>query len=174
MRLEHAEKTAGSLPGDTPEQAQAKAVIIKEVDRLHWRVWNGKASDARITLERIRELMPAFRGTRGRGAQCPAARRLWTALREIDRYLSSQSAWLINYAERHGAGQRVGTAITEGTANFLVNRRMNKEQQMRWSRRGADRLLQVRCAVINGKLGSGLGHLFEAEADPASGLAMAA
>jgi len=38
----------------------------------------------------------------------------------------------------------VGTAITERTANFLVNRRMNKSQQMRWSRRGADLLLQVR------------------------------
>jgi hypothetical protein len=176
MRLEHAEKTAGSLPGETPEQAQAKAVIIKEVDRLRWRIWHGKASDARITLERIRELMPAFRGTRGRGSQSPAARRLWTALREIDRYLSSQSAWLVNYAGRHRAGQRVGTSITEGTANFLVNRRMNKEQQMRWSRRGADLLLQVRCAVINGKLGSGLGHLFEAEAvaNPVSGLALAA
>jgi hypothetical protein len=47
-------------------------------------------------------------------------------------------------------GLRVGTALTEGTANFLVNRWMNKSQQMRWSRRGADRLLQVRCAVYNG------------------------
>src|SRR5690349_2014337 len=174
MRLEHAEKTAGSLPGDTPERARAKAVIVAEVDRLHWRIWHGKASDARITLERIRELMPAFQGERGRGARSPSSRRLWTALHEIDRYLSSQSAWLINYAERHGAGQRVGTAITEGTANVLVNRRMNKEQQMRWSRRGADLLLQVRCAVVNGKLGSGLGHLFYTEAESASGLAMAA
>jgi hypothetical protein len=50
-------------------------------------------------------------------------------------------------AERHRAGLRVGTALTEGTANFLVNRRMNKAQQMRWSRRGADLLLQVRCAI---------------------------
>src|SRR5689334_5810566 len=176
LRLEHAEKTAGSLPSDTPEQERAKAAIVQEVDRLHWRIWNGKATDAQITLERIRELMPAFQGERGRGSRCPSSRRLWTALRELDRYLSSQSAWLVNYAERHRAGQRVGTAITEGTANFLVNRRMNKEQQRRWSRRGADRLLQVRCAVINGKLGSGLGHLFEAEAvaNPVSGLARAA
>jgi len=176
MRLEHAGKTAGSLPSDTSEQEHAKAGIVQEVDRLHWRVWNGKATDARITLERIRELMPAFQGERGRGARSPSSRRLWTALRELDRYLSSQSAWLVNYAERHGAGQRVGTSITEGTANFLVNRRMNKEQQMRWSRRGADLLLQVRCAVINGKLGSGLGQLFEAEAEAnsISGLALAA
>jgi hypothetical protein len=95
-------------------------------------------------------------------------------LRGIDRYLSSQSAWLINYAERHRAGLRVGTALIEATANFLVNRRMNKAQQMRWSRRGADLLLQVRCAALNGKLGSGLGQIFKADADPASDLAMAA
>ena len=50
--------------------------------------------------------------------------------------------------------------MTEGTANFLVNRRMAKSQQMRWSRRGADRLLQVRCAVYNGTLGTGFGQCF--------------
>ncbi|HUN42808.1 MAG TPA: hypothetical protein VMU81_21150, partial [Acetobacteraceae bacterium] len=65
-----------------------------------------------------------------------------------------------NHAERHRAGVRVGTAITEGAANFLVNRRMNKSQQMRWSRRGADLLLQVRCAVYNGTLGSEFGQKF--------------
>jgi hypothetical protein len=37
---------------------------------------------------------------------------------------------------------------------------MNKSQQMRWSRRGADLLLQVRCAVYNGTLGSGFGQRF--------------
>ena len=104
----------------------------------------------------------------------PSSRRLWTALREIDRYLTSQSAWLVNYAERHRAGLRVGTSITEGTANFLVNRRMNKSQQMRWSRRGADLLLQVRCAALNGKLGSAFGQLFEAEVDPITDMGMAA
>jgi hypothetical protein len=82
-------------------------------------------------------------------------------LHEVDRYLSSQSSWLADYAKRYRVGLRVGTSITEGSANFLVNRRMNKSQQMRWSRRGADLLLQVRCAVYNGTLGSGFGYLFE-------------
>jgi hypothetical protein len=99
---------------------------------------------------------------------------LWTALREIDRYLTSQSAWLVNYAERHRAGLRVGTSITKGTANVLVNRRMNKSQQMRWSRRGADLLLQVRCAALNGELGSRFGQLFDTEADPLTDLVLAA
>jgi hypothetical protein len=37
---------------------------------------------------------------------------------------------------------------------------MAKSQSMRWSRRGADLLLQVRCAVYNGTLGSGFGQKF--------------
>jgi hypothetical protein len=40
-------------------------------------------------------------------------------LQALDGYLIGQSHWLVNYAERHRAGLRVGTAITEGTANFL-------------------------------------------------------
>ena len=88
------------------------------------------------------------------------------ALHEIDEYLTGQGAWLVNYAKRHRAGLRVGTSITEGTANFLVNRRMNKRQQMRWSRRGADAVLQIRCAVHNGTLGTGFGHLFNPGTQP--------
>ena len=173
MRLQHAEKTASTLPADTPERENARAMILAEVDRLHWRIWNGKAKDAKVTLERIRQVMPVFQGE-GDRKRDPSSCRLWVALREIDRYLTSQSAWLVNYAERHRAGLRVGTSLTEGTANFLVNRRMNKSQQMRWSRRGADLLLQVRCAVLNGKLGSGFEPLFDAEVNPIANLARAA
>jgi hypothetical protein len=89
-----------------------------------------------------------------------SSRKLWAALWALDGYLVGQADWMVNYAERHRAGLRVGTAITEGTANFLVNRRMNKSQQMRWSRNGADLLLQVRCAVYNGTFGSGFGQRF--------------
>ena len=74
-----------------------------------------------------------------RGGQ-PALRRTFAQavdrLQALNEYLLGQSDWLVDYAERHRAGLRVGTALTEGTANFLVNRRMAKSQQMRWSRRG--------------------------------------
>jgi hypothetical protein len=43
---------------------------------------------------------------------------------------------------------------------------MNKSQQMRWSRRGADLLLQVRCAVFNGTFGSSYGQMFRIANDP--------
>jgi hypothetical protein len=161
MRLRHLAQVAGGLSSDGPERAAAKAVIVEEVERLHWRLWNGKAKDAKVSIERIRAVMHHFRGERGgRGSVAPS-RKLWTALRALNDYLASQSDRLVNYGERHRAGLRVGTALTEGTANFLVNRRMAKSQQMRWSRGGADRLLQVRCAVYNGTLGGGFGQRFQ-------------
>ena len=174
MRLQHLEQTAGTLSADNPERAAAKAVIVEEVDRLHWRLWSGKAKDAQISIDRIRAVMPHFRDEQGQRRSIAPPRKLWTALHALNGYLTGQSDWLVNYAERHRAGLRVGTAITEGTANFLVNRRMNKSQQMRWSRRGADLLLQVRCAVYNGTLGTGFGQRFYPTNDPIPQAAVAA
>jgi hypothetical protein len=174
MRLQHAKQAAIGLPTDQPERAKAKSAIVAEVERLRWRVWNGRAKNARRSIDRIRRLTHAFKDKRGHRATGAPPGKLWAALRQADRYLNSQSDWLVNYAKRYRAGLRVGTSITEGTANFLVNRRMNKSQQMRWSRRGADLLLQVRCAVYNGALGSGFGHLFEPVSSPGPQLAKAA
>jgi hypothetical protein len=147
----------------------AKATLISEVERLHWRIWNGKAKNAQCSIKRIRKVMHVFKGERSQDATGVASRKLWHALHAVDKYLRGQAAWLVNYAKRYRAGDRAGTSITEGSANFLVNRRMNKSQHMRWSRNGADLLLQVRCAVYNGMLGAGIGHRFDrfAKANPA-------
>ena len=140
----------------------------------YWRLWNGNAKDAQISIERIRKVMHAFQGEpAGRRSGAPS-RKLWSALLALDGYLVGQSDWTVNYAERHHAGLRVGTAITEGTANFLVNRRMNKSQQMRWTRRGADLLLQVRRAIYNGTFGSEFGQRFTPANDPCPRMAAAA
>jgi hypothetical protein len=160
MRLQHLKQIASALSTENPARVAAKAVIVEEVERLRWRIWNGKARNAQRSIKRIRKVMHAFKGERGHRTTGVPSRKLWHALHEVDNYLSSQSSWLTDYAKRYRAGLRVGTSITEGTANFLINRRMNKSQQMRWSRRGADLLLQVRCAVYNGTLGSGFGQRF--------------
>ena len=174
MRLQHLKQIANSLSADDPARAAAKAVIVEETERLHWRLWNGKAKNAQISIERIRAVMHPFQGEAGGRTSTAPSRKLWTALRALDGYLTGQSDWMVHYAERHRAGLRVGTAITESTANFLVNRRMNKSQQMRWSRRGADLLLQVRCAVYNGTLGSGFGQKFYPAKEPYPKSAIAA
>ena len=172
MAARHMTKAATRAPRRALPRRRAlctnskKAAIVEEVERLRWRLWNGKAKDAKVSIDRIRAVMHHFRDERGGRRSVAASRKLWTALRALDGYLVGQSDRLVDYGERHRAGLRVGTALTEGTANFLVNRRMNKSQQMRWSRRGADRLLQVRCAVYNGTFGASFGQRFQAAHDP--------
>ena len=133
MRLQHAKQAAIGLSTDEPGRMQAKTVIVAEVERLRWRIWNGKAKNARCSIDRIRKVMHVFKGEHGHRRTGVPSRKLWAALHEVDGYLNSQSNWLVNYAKRYRAGLRGGTSVTEGTANFLVNRRMNKSQQMRWS-----------------------------------------
>jgi hypothetical protein len=174
MRLQHAKSAASALSIDNPRRRAAKERIVEEVERLHWRIWNGKTKDAELSIERTRKVMRAFRGERARRMKAIASRKLWHALHEIDTYLRGQSARLVNYAARHRAGLRVGTSVTEGTANFLVNRRMNKSQGMRWSREGADLLLQVRCAAYNGAFGSAFSDGPTSGASAESALAQAA
>ncbi len=78
-------------------------------------------------------------------------RALMTGLHELKQYIANNAGTLINYQRRQQAGLRVSSCGAESTVNFLINRRMNKSQQMRWSRRGANLLLQVRAAVLNGE-----------------------
>src|SRR5690242_10020390 len=58
MRLQQLTRIAGNLPSDNPERAPAKAVIVEEVEPLRWRLWNGKAKDAGISIDRIRAVIP--------------------------------------------------------------------------------------------------------------------
>jgi hypothetical protein len=68
MRLQHAKQAASGLSTDTPGRMQAKAVIVPEVEGLHWRIWNGKAKNAQRTLERVRKVMHVFQGERSHRA----------------------------------------------------------------------------------------------------------
>jgi hypothetical protein len=42
--------------------------------------------------------------------------------------------------------------VTESPVQWLLHRRMNAQQQMRWTPRGVHLMLKVRCAVMNGTL----------------------
>jgi hypothetical protein len=71
------------------------------------------------------------------------------------------ASWVNLYANREGvddyahafrSGERISTAHVESTVNQLINWRMCKKKQMRWSKAGAHNLLQVKTAAINGQL----------------------
>jgi hypothetical protein len=98
MRLEHLKQIAGALTTGNPLLVTAKAVIVTEVERLHWRIWNGKAKNAQKSIVRIRAVMHHFRGEPDNRKSAAPSRKLWTALHALDGYLIGQSAWLVNYA----------------------------------------------------------------------------
>jgi hypothetical protein len=108
-----------------PDRVTAKATIVAEVEHQHGCIWNGKAKNAQRSIKRIRKVMHVFKGESSQNGKGAASRKLWHA---VDKYLRGQAAWLVNYATQFRTGLRVGTSVTEGTANFLINRRMNKSQ----------------------------------------------
>jgi len=65
------------------------------------------------------------------------ARRLVARCTELHAYIENNEDTLIDYGQRYRAGKPISTSRAEGTVNQLVNARMNKRRQMRWSPRGA-------------------------------------
>jgi len=147
MRLRPVQQIAQGLPTRVPTHVAAKTKISDALDHLHWRLWHGKLDALGEWYEQVREAIRAFRRhARGKPMSTgPGA--LMTGLHELKRYIASNAGTLINYHRRRQAGLRVSSCGAESTVNCLINHRMNKRQQMRWSRRGADLLLQVRAAV---------------------------
>jgi hypothetical protein len=73
-------------------------------------------------------------------------------MRELVADIECNGGATIPYGRRHRDGRLISTAMAESAVNQVLNHRMCKRQQMRWSPRGAHLLAQVRCAVINGDL----------------------
>lgn len=77
----------------------------------------------------------------GRAGQRRPYQLTWTIERGTGRQL-----------KRFWSGQPISNCPAESTANSLVNARTSKKRQMRWSPIGAQRVLQVRAAVADGRL----------------------
>ena len=57
---------------------------------------------------------------------------------------------LVNYAARRARGLPISSAGAESAVDYVVGQRMKRNGHMRWTRHGANALLQVRCAVLKG------------------------
>jgi hypothetical protein len=93
------------------------------------------------------------------GAAVEHAGRLLARCTALRVYIEANEGALIDYGQRYRAGKPISTSRAEGTVNHLVSARMNKRQQMRWSPKGAHRVLQVRAAVLDGRFGQQANHL---------------
>ena len=148
-RIQIAKTTAKGLRCGTNAESRAKPLIAKTLDSLHWRLWHGNVDGAHDAVKRIAKLLRPFDIGITRARTAIPAKRLQTAMGKLGDYIEGQSAHLVNYGLRYRQGQPIGTATTEGLANTLVNWRMNKLQQMRWSAAGAHAVIVVRAHHIN-------------------------
>jgi hypothetical protein len=75
-------------------------------------------------------------------------------LLDLRDYLVNNQTSLTNYAHAYRNGLRISSAPAESGMSHVINQRMGKRQPMCWTAEGAHLLLQVRCAVLDGRLDS--------------------
>jgi len=111
--------------------------------------WHGQVQRA---LDLISDTLGPLEATTNDEASPVAAPagKVAAVLRALETYVSGQSEIIIDYATARRCEQPISTATTESTVQWLLHRRMNAKQQMRWSPRGAHLMLKVRTAVMNG------------------------
>jgi hypothetical protein len=113
------------------------------LERVKWYLWHGNVFRALQMLE---------------GAQCElealdeevrASRKLAKSVAEFHAYITANEPFIPNYGDRHRYGEVISTAFVESTVNQMISKRFVKKQHMRWTKKGAHLLLQVRAQVLN-------------------------
>jgi len=152
MRVQHVEQVMRGLCALEPPPLAPLDPARIDVERLRHLLWNGDHEKACEALGRITGWAKDAAMLDDPAVEA-RAKRLVARCTELRTYIESNEGALVDYGERSRAGKPISTSRAEGTVNQLVSARMNKRRQMRWSPRGAHRVLQVRAAVLDGRFG---------------------
>ena len=150
MRIQHVAQTIKGWPDNRNEDRQEGARFADAVEHVRWRLWHGQVQraldligDTAAALDAVADLASSAGATAGK---------VLKLLRDLETYVAGQAELIIDYAAARHDAEPISTAPTESTVQWLLHRRMGANQQMRWSPRGAHRMLRVRTAVANGTL----------------------
>jgi len=143
-----ASKVAGALEKDAPEMA---TFVTQCLPNIRHQMWNGQWHPA-IARMKIIYQGTADAITRIGHAAAEHMQRFRKHIRDLRDYLVNNQTSLTNYAYAYRNGLRISSAPSESGMSHVVNQRMGKLQPMCWTAEGAHLLLQVRCAVLDGKL----------------------
>lgn len=143
MRLTVMKQFAKGLGG---ESCEARVSALKELESIKWHLWHGNVFQA---LEHIGYMEMEADSEIMTGA---CADKLRKALGEFYTYIERNQEMIPNYGERWRSGEAISAAFVESAVNQVISKRFVKKQQMRWSKRGAHLLLQVRTKVLNEEL----------------------
>lgn len=133
-----AEEEESSFP--SPDELE------KQLERIKWYLWHGNAHD---TISRLEELKDDLAWVE---EMSPSLQKLQQAVHEFYVYITTNQSFLVNYGDRYRNGEMISSAFVESTVNEIISKRFVKKQQMRWTKKGAQQLLQVRIQVLNNTL----------------------
>jgi hypothetical protein len=122
---------------------------LADLERLKWLLWHGHARHALEAAEGFAEDAWCMEEEASGEAKTKPAR-LRVAAEEFAVYLRRNTGQLVDYGERHRAGERISTGFVESAINQIVAKRFSKRQSMRWTKCGAHLALQTRTRVLNG------------------------
>jgi len=134
MRFQHLLIAVQGLRGASP---QMRGSIKRRIIGAKWLLWHGQRYRC---LQRLKAIGLAI-GWAGAN----------NALGRLIRYLHPCAKYLINYAQRRAQRQPFTSAGAESVVDYVIGQRMKRNGHMQWTRVGANALLQVRCAVLNGQ-----------------------
>ena len=122
--------------------------LEKNLERIKWFLWHGNVYKALQVLDSMLFDVECYEDD-PKYEKLPKFRK---AAREFMGYIDSNKELIPNYADRYHYGEAISTAFVESTVNEVVSRRMVKKQQMRWTKRGAHHILQLRTKTLNDEL----------------------
>lgn len=127
------------------ENTELKELILPMIESAKWYLWHGSVVRA---LEKVEDC-GCFLDT-----ETPTIKelKLQKAVKEFQIYIENNAAMITNYGERYRNGEAVATGFVESAVNQIIAKRFVKKKQMRWTKRGAHLLLQVRIKVLNDEL----------------------
>jgi hypothetical protein len=136
------------------ESPDASRDVEKQLERVKWYLWHGNVFRA---LQRLEDLAMDLGDI---GPVTEGLKKLRKAVHEFQGYIAANKPFIPNYGDRYRHGETISTAFAESTVNQVVSRRMVKQQQMRWTPRGAHLLLQVRTQALNDDLRATFGRWY--------------
>jgi hypothetical protein len=154
MRLRHIEQAWEGICANEHELKYSLATTFFDVPRLRHLLWSGYVREATDAIKGILYELNSVLDVHTHAINAKM-KRCFQLISEILTYLNQNSASMVDYCRRYWSDRPISSSRAEATVNMLVNARMNKKQQMRWSPGGAHRVLQVRAAVIDGRLQHG-------------------
>lgn len=131
-----------------------KSDIEEDLERVKWCVWHGNVFKALKRLESLDFTLEGlvYNEELVQKSENSKEYKLWKAVDELREYLKVNSPFIPNYSERYRYGEHISTAFAESAVNEIISKRMVKKQQMRWTKKGANQLLQVRIKTLNQEL----------------------